>query len=247
MVLVFAIQVAFLIATGLYGLNRMNAMHANLVEIAHVNQQEASAASEMQVKLAARMIALRNVVLRSRSGDVAAAIRQLDDATDSYSARQSDLRRLLLQSASSSEDERAALRRISDTDASATATIEDIVKAARNREVDAGIELIATRLAPIQARWDAELEAMIQIQATQNLVMIEESEASATKAKWVMVVLAALALLGNTLLALKIKFGAAAPDDARDTTMEEDLLNDFDDRVVTLHTSDAGFNRTQYR
>jgi methyl-accepting chemotaxis protein len=207
---VIVVQAALLILTAIYGMNRLQTMRADLARVTRVNQEEASLASALQDQLAGRMIALRNVVLASRNGDVSAAVRQLDITTRSYAALQLDLRELLDHAPSSSEDEHAAMDRISDTDNTALATIADIVLAARKHDYELGKNLIATQLAPIQARWDVEIEAMIQIQATQNSVAIEASERDTSQATWVISVLGGLALLANMVLAIRLRLGTAA-------------------------------------
>jgi methyl-accepting chemotaxis protein len=208
--LAFAAQIALLAATAAYGLNRMDLMQSNLDEITRINQREAALASSMQVALAERMVALRNAVLLSKDSDIAAEIRQLDLADKTYSAQQARLQNLLAQS-SASEEELQALRDADNAASGAESLIEDIISAAQRHADSKATALIVTQLAPVQARWNAALSRLAQMQTQQNDVVVEGSKAAAAHARLMMGVLAGLSVLGGILLAWAITRSIAHP------------------------------------
>ncbi|MYN10455.1 MCP four helix bundle domain-containing protein [Pseudoduganella aquatica] len=208
--LAFTIQIALLAATAAYGLNRMDLMQANLDEITRVNQREAALASAMQMALAERMVALRNAVLLSKDNDISAEIRQIDLADKAYSTEQAALKNMLAES-SASEDELQALRDADNAASASETLIEDIISAAQQHASSKATTLIVTQLAPIQARWNAALSRLAQIQTQQNEMVVAASKEAATHARLMLGALAGLSVLGGILLAWAITRSIARP------------------------------------
>jgi methyl-accepting chemotaxis protein len=104
-----------------------------------------------------------------------------------------------------------ALRDADSAASGAESLIEDIISAAQRHADSKATAIIVTQLAPVQARWNAALSRLAQMQTQQNDVVVEGSKAAAAHARLMMGVLAGLSVLGGILLAWAITRSIARP------------------------------------
>ncbi len=200
----FLLVLALLTISLILSLNRMSSMQDKIEEVVNVNNAQLAQMSELRVALYDRMVAARNVVMLSDPAEMKPEIERmrLDEKISDEAI--SKLKKLYDQRPQTSEEEKAALARISKFEADIAPVAERAMMLGQQNRVQEATRVLLDEVRPVQRKIMAEIDRLVGIQNKLSEKAARDALSSYETARWVLIVLGAVALMLGTIAALVI-------------------------------------------
>ncbi len=165
----FALLLVFLVASLLFGLNRMATMQANLDQIAAVNNAQVAQIMAMRASVFDRMIAVRNVVLLTQMHEMQPEIDRIKDGEHKFAAAEEKLQRLF-EHPSTTEAERTLLKQAHEQHAALAAPFNRAVDLGLQNKMPEATKVLIEEVRPVQRNLLKELAdlAVLEEKLTQE-------------------------------------------------------------------------------
>jgi methyl-accepting chemotaxis protein len=197
----FGLLIALMLLLTAIGVQRVNQIDSALTTINTLNSVKQRYAINFRGSVHDRAIALRDVVLFEGATDIAAAEATIDRLAADYAKSAAPLDSLLVDDATSDDEERTILSSIKAIEAE---TLPLIIEVRRLRSVgDTALAhgLLLQRAKPAFETWLARINQFIDLQEARNHVEAEQAAATAKGFAALMIALAALAIALGTIVA----------------------------------------------
>jgi methyl-accepting chemotaxis protein len=196
----FAFTLTLLIVIALFGIERMDRLQQHLREVVNINNEEARLAAEMRHSVAERMIVLRDLTLLTEPEQMQPEVARLKAETDRYAQAGARLTELLATHESDAESQHAILTRVRKAEEEILPLMDRAADWGMNGRTDEVTLLLTREVRPMQQKWVAALDELVELQTRRNRQTADEAEQAHATARLLMLCLCVAAiLLGGTI------------------------------------------------
>ncbi|APW38218.1 hypothetical protein RD110_14260 [Rhodoferax koreense] len=200
----FLVILALMVASTLFGLNRMADINQRMVEITDVNNVEADFLTAMQLSVEDRMIALANVALLTEDAAMQREMDRIKAQEKIYSDAETKLNQMFATIPSTQPQELAGMVKIKKLEAAALPAMAKAAKAGLANQAEASTRAMLDDVRPAHDAWFAALSEMVTLEARLNDEATTEAKASYASARTGMLALGAVALVLGLAIAFLI-------------------------------------------
>ncbi|HYD62639.1 MAG TPA: methyl-accepting chemotaxis protein [Noviherbaspirillum sp.] len=197
----FAFTLTLLIVIALFGIERMDRLQQRLREVVNINNEEARLAAEMRHSVAERMIVLRDLTLLTEPEQMQPELARLKAETDRYAKAGSRLAELLASHASDTASQHAILNRVRKAEEEILPLMDRAADWGMNGRTDEVTLLLTRELRPMQQKWVAALDELVELQTRRNRQTADEAEQAHATARLLMLCLCVAAMLLGGMIA----------------------------------------------
>ncbi len=184
---------------GFVAIWQVNSISRNLTTVNDVNSVKQRYAINFRGSVHDRAIDVRDVVLVTSAGELQAAVTDIERLTAKYAESAAPLDEMMRESGTS-EQERAILASIKETEARTLPMVAEIVALQKAGDAAGAKRMLMERARPAFVEWLARINQFIDLQEARNKVIGTETRSMADQFKWLIVGLCAAGLaLGGAL------------------------------------------------
>ena len=215
----FGLVAVLLLVVIALGLSSMRNIQERMDEITKVNGVETKLAQTMDLTVTERALAMRNLILLKDPKEIQIEVTRIADQQQKYAKAQDQLAKMFGTLAGTSDDERKLLAQIQKQAELAAPFIERATALARDDKQDEAYKVLRFEFRPVQKAWWEQIRKLIAVEEKQNAEGTEAAALAYDKARTLMLITGALALLVSTVAALLITRGVTRqlgcePDEA---------------------------------
>jgi len=215
----FGLVAVLLLVVIALGLSSMRNIQERMDEITKVNGVETKLAQTMDLTVTERALAMRNLILLKDPKEIQIEVTRIADQQQKYAKAQDQLAKMFGTLAGTSDDERKLLAQIQKQAELAAPFIERATALARDDKQDEAYKVLRFEFRPVQKAWWEQIRKLIAVEEKQNTEGTEAAALAYDKARTLMLITGALALLVSTVAALLITRGVTRqlgcePDEA---------------------------------
>jgi methyl-accepting chemotaxis protein len=201
------------------GLTSMRNIQERMDEITKVNGVETKLAQTMDLTVTERALAMRNLILLKDPKEIQIEVNRIADQQQKYAKAQDQLGKMFGTLDGTSDEERNLLSQIKKQSELAAPFIERATALARDDKQDEAYKVLRFEFRPVQKAWWEQIRKLIAVEEKQNAEGTEAAALAYDKARTLMLVIGALALVTSTVAALLITRGVTRqlgcePDEA---------------------------------
>ena len=200
----FALVLAFMVASTLYGLNRMADINQRMTEITDVNNVEADLITTMQLSVEDRAIALSNLALLTDTPAMQREVDRIAQQEKAYGEAETKVNRMFATTPGTTPAELAGMARIQQAEAAALPAFANAAKLGLANQADEATKAVLQDVRPANAAWFAALSDMAALETKLNDQAAADAKAAYASAMTAMLTIGGIALLAGMAIAFAI-------------------------------------------
>lgn len=189
------------------GLSSMRDIQGRMEEITKVNDVETRLAQAMDLTVTERALAMRNLILLKEPKEIQVEVKRIAEQQVKYAKAQEQLTTMFGSLPGTSDEEKKLLAQISKQAELAAPFIERATTLARSQQQEEAYKVLRYEFRPVQKAWWEQIRQLIAIEEKQNAEATAASTTAYDRARTLMLVTGALALLASIVAALLITRG----------------------------------------
>ncbi len=202
----FSLLLVFLVASLLFGLNRMASMQANIDQIATVNNAQVAQIMAMRASVFDRMIAVRNVVLLTQMNEMQSEIDRIKDGEKKFAAADEKLIHLF-EHPSTTESERTLLKQVHEQHSALNAPLGRAIDLGLQNKTPEATKVLIDDVRPVQRKLMGDLAELAVLEEKLSQEASADARAAYESAQRLMIALGIFALLAGIATAWIITRG----------------------------------------
>ena len=188
----------------------MYEMNKRMAHITEGNNQQIDRVNQMIDSVSQRAIAVRNLTLLTDPALKKEELASIELAAKEYSKAESELL-ALIEKFDASEAEKALMEAIKRSEKTVGALTDQAIELGMANKTEEAIEFLMEKVRPRQARWITVLQTLAGLQAKTSLDYTEDSNLAYVKARNLLIVFVAVALLAGLVLAWAVTLSITKP------------------------------------
>jgi methyl-accepting chemotaxis protein len=177
------------------GVNKVNSINSNLTEISDVNSVKQRYAINFRGSVHDRAISLRDVTLVQDEAVLSTVLSDIDRLSQNYVDSAKSLDEMFASGTEVSDDERAILASIKETEAKTLPLIKEVISRKQVGDEEGAKLILMSEARPLFVEWLARINQLIDLEESKNKEVTVEVRSSAKNFQQTMFLLFAVALL----------------------------------------------------
>ncbi len=202
----FALLLVFLVASILFGLNRMASMQAHVDQIASVNNAQVAQIMAMRASVFDRMIAVRNVVLLTQLNEMQPEVDRIKDGEKAFAAADEKLIHLF-EHPSTTESERTLLKQVHEQHSALNAPLSRAIDLGLQNKTPEATKVLIDEVRPLQRKLMGVLAELAVLEEKLSQEAGADARAAYESTQRLMIALGIFALLAGVATAWIITRG----------------------------------------
>jgi methyl-accepting chemotaxis protein len=203
--LAFGLVLVLLLSITAFGIYNMDQIQSRLQTIVQINNAKIGLVTEMRSTVSDRAIAVRNLGLLTEMADMQPEVERMKRQEAKYHDAEEKLGKMYALGATA--EEKALLAKLKQIETDALPIIAKAAELGLANQTDSSTAVLMRLVRPVQSKWMATLEELVKLEDKLNDEAAAEAEAAFARARNLMMVISALAMLIGAAASVTITRG----------------------------------------